>query len=292
MKLLKVEGQKVPLIVRKSDGGFGYDSTDLAAIRYRFVEQGKDRVIYVVDQGQSLHFDLIFAAAGMAGWTAGGRVAEHCKFGLVCGDDGKRYRTRDGGVVRLVDLLDRGREKALDVLKQRAADGSGRVQDTDEQMMKAAETLAYSGVKYFDLARDRLRDYKFSYDAMLNQQGDTAVYLQYAHARMCSILSKSGKDIEALAKTEKIQLRDPQEVNLALEILTLADVVDEVRRELQLLPLCRWLRQLCVKFSAFTRDCKVIGNEHETSRLLIVHTVVKSMRQVMGLLGFDALERL
>ena len=137
MKVMHIEGQKVPLIVRKSDGGFGYDSTDLAAIKYRFVECGFDRAIYVVDAGQALHFELVFAAAKKAGWMNGGKVAEHCKFGLVCGDDGKRYRTRDGGVVRLVDLLDEAKKRAFEGIKERVAGGSGRAEEGD--LMKTAE---------------------------------------------------------------------------------------------------------------------------------------------------------
>ncbi len=296
MKVMRVEGQRVPLLVRKSDGGFGYDSTDLAAIRYRFVEQQFDRAIYVVDAGQALHFDLVFAGAEKAGWMEGGRrVAEHCKFGLVCGDDGKRYRTRDGGVVRLVDLLDEARDRSHASLLARAAEGSGRVEGTKEEVLATAEVLAYSGIKYFDLARDRMRDYKFSYEAMLNPLGDTAVYLQYAHARMCSILSKSGRNIEALAAGEggaRIKLVEEPELDLALQVLTFTDVVEVVRRELQLLPLCKWLRSLCVQFTTFVQECRVLGGEHEVSRLLVLHATAKSMRQAMGLLGMDVVERL
>lgn len=290
MKLMRVEGQSVPLLVRKSDGSFGYDSTDLAAIRYRFVEQQFDRAIYVVDAGQALHFDLVFAGAEKAGWMEGGRrVAEHCKFGLVCGDDGKRYRTRDGGVVRLVDLLDEARDRSHASLLARAAKG------TKEELLATAEVLAYSGIKYFDLARDRMRDYKFSYDAMLNPLGDTAVYLQYAHARTCSIFSNSKRDIEALAAGEggaRIKLVEEPELHLALQVLMFTDVVEVVRRELQLLPLCKWLRTLCVQLTVFMQECRVLGSEHEVSRLLVLHVTIKSMRQAMCLLGMDVLERL
>ena len=290
MKCMKIEGQKVPLIVRKSDGGFGYDSTDLAAIRYRFVECKFDRAIYVVDAGQALHFNLVFAGAAKAGWMSEGQVAEHCKFGLVCGDDGKRYRTRDGGVVRLVDLLDEARDRALAAIKERAAQGTGRAEDG--AALETAEALAYSGVKYFDLNRDRMRDYIFSYDAMLNPAGDTAVYLQYAHARMSSILAKSGKNIAKLENSVTIELVDEAEVDLAMEVLSLPYALEVVRRDLQLLPLCKWLRDLCVQFSTFVHHCRVLGSDNEDSRLLVVHATAKAMRQVMGLLGMDVVERL
>jgi arginyl-tRNA synthetase len=292
MKCMKVEGEAIPLIVRKSDGGFGYDATDLAAIRYRFVECGFDRAVYVVDAGQSLHFSLVFGGAKRAGWLAGGKVAEHCKFGLVCGDDGKRYRTRDGGVVRLVDLLDEGRDRALATLNARAAEGTGRAEGDEAAMLQTAEAIAYSGVKYFDLNRDRLKDYIFSYEAMLNPNGDTAVYLQYAHARMSSILRKSGKDIQAVQARTRIALVDEAEVDLAMEVLSLTYVLSLVRRDLQLLPLCKWLRDLCVQFSTFVNQCRVLGSENEDSRLLVVHATASAMRHAMGLLGMQVVEKL
>jgi arginyl-tRNA synthetase len=292
MKCMKVDGEAVPLIVRKSDGGFGYDATDLAAIRYRFVECGFDRAVYVVDAGQALHFSLVFGGAKKAGWLAGGKVAEHCKFGVVCGQDGKRLRTRDGGVVRLVDLLDEGRDRALVALHARAAEGTGRAAGDEAAMLHTAEAVAYSGIKYFDLNRDRLNDYIFSYEAMLNPKGDTAVYLQYAHVRMSAILRKSGKDVQALQAHTRIALVDEAEIDLAMEVFSLTYVLSVVRRDLQLLPLCKWLRDLCVQFSTFVKQCRVLGSEHEDSRLLVVHATASAMRCAMGLLGMQVVEKL
>ena len=243
------------------------------------MECGFDRAVYVVDAGQSL-LNLVYGGAKRAGWLAGSKVAaEHCKFGLVCGDDGRRYRTRDGGVVRLGDLLYEGRDRALATITARAAEGTGRAEGDEAAMLQTAEAIAYSGVKYFDLNRDRLKDYIFSYEAMLSPNGDTTVYLQYAHARMSSILRKS---IRAVQQRTRIVLVDKAEVDLAMNVLSLTYVLSLVRRDLQLLPLCKWLRGLCVQFSAFVNQCRVLGNENEDSHL----------RHAMGLLGMQVVEKL
>jgi arginyl-tRNA synthetase len=293
MKCMTVDGENVPLIVRKSDGAFGYDATDLAAIRYRLSECGFDRVVYVVDAGQALHFRLVIGGARRAGWLTHGKIAEHCKFGVVCGEDGKRLRTRDGGVVRLVDLMDEACARAARVLKDRAAEGIGRVSHEDEAAVQStAEAIACSGIKYFDLNRDRLKDYVFSYEAMLSPNGDTAVYLQYAHARMGAILRKSGKDMQAVHLQTRIRLVDETEIDLAVEVLSLTDAMSAVCRDLQLLPLCKWLRDVCVQFSTFVNKCRVLGTAHEDSRLLLVHATAAAMRQAMALLGMHAVEKL
>jgi arginyl-tRNA synthetase len=186
-----VDGYEAPLIVRKGDGGFGYDATDLAAIRHRVFDCKADWVIYVVDNGQELHFKLLFEAAKKAGWTKAVRM-DHTGFGVVTGEDGKKFKTRSGDTVRLVDLLDEARDRSKEALKLRQAEGKCVL--SDAEIDTTSERLGYGGVKYFDLKNHRINNYQFSYDRMLSPDGDTAVYLQYCHARIAQIAKKCNVD--------------------------------------------------------------------------------------------------
>jgi arginyl-tRNA synthetase len=186
--------------------------------------------------------------------------------------------------------VDEASARAARVLNDRATEGIGRVSHDDEAAVQStAEAIACSGIKYFDLNRDRLKDYVFSYEAML---GDTAVYLQYAHVRMSAMLRKSGKDMQAVHLQTRIRLVDEAEIDLAVEVLSLTDALSAVCRDLQLLPLCKWLRDVCVQFSTFVNKCRVLGTAHEDSRLLLVHATAAAMRQAMALLGMHAVLKL
>lgn len=188
-KLFFIDGFETPLIVQKSDGGFGYDTTDLAAIRYRVNERKADWIIYVVDSGQSLHFDLIFNAARKSGLVKEDTRLDHVGFGVVQGEDKKRFKTRSGDTVRLVDLLDEARDRARKILDERVKAGNSPI-TKEEDIEYAAEQLGYGGVKYFDLRQNRLSDYVFNYDRMLSPDGETAVYMEYTYARIRSIIRK------------------------------------------------------------------------------------------------------
>ncbi|CAI7830172.1 unnamed protein product, partial [Closterium sp. NIES-54] len=228
-----VEGHKVPLIVVKSDGGFNYATTDLTCLLYRIEEEKAEWVVYVTDVGQSQHFDMFFKAAQKAGFYAGkakkGKAAaateegntapairvDHVGFGLVLGDDGKRFRTRSSEVVRLVDLLDEAVTRAKQGLVERGREGEWK----EEEVNAAAAALGYGAVKYADLKNNRLTNYTFDYDQMLDMKGNTAVYLLYAHARICSIIRKSGKNVQEIVQSgTKLRLDHPSERALALEL--------------------------------------------------------------------------
>ncbi|MBA0647225.1 hypothetical protein Goklo_015130, partial [Gossypium klotzschianum] len=223
-RVIFIEGINIPLIVVKSDGGFNYASTDLSALWYRLNEEKAEWIIYVTDVGQQQHFDMFFKAAKRAGWLPQGDSsypkASHVGFGLVLGEDGKRFRTRNTEVVRLVDLLDEAKVRSKAALIER---GKGE-EWTEEEIESTAEAVGYGAVKYADLKNNRLTNYTFNFDQMLNDKGNTAVYLLYAHARICSIIRRSGKDIEELKNKGTLVLGHKDERDLGLHLLQFAEV--------------------------------------------------------------------
>ncbi|KAK8808678.1 hypothetical protein WA538_002410 [Blastocystis sp. DL] len=281
---------KPPLIIQKSDGGYGYDSTDMTALKYRIQEQKADWVIYVVDSGQALHFELVFAAARKAGWVGDVRL-DHVGFGVVQGEDKKKFKTRAGKSVRLIDLLTEARERATAIMKQRVADGVSGLTD-EKELEEAAAQLGYGGVKYFDLRQNRLNDYVFNFDRMLSPDGDTNVYLQYSHARCMSILRKAPEDVDHLKEHTTITLEHPSEWDLACYILRFSDVLEQVPDDLMPNRICKYIYDLSIKLNGFYRDCRVIGAPEQNSRLLLIAVAEKVMRQGFDLLGLVTLDKI
>ncbi|KAK9102283.1 hypothetical protein Sjap_019537 [Stephania japonica] len=284
-RVIFIEGKNIPLIVVKSDGGYNYASTDLAALWYRLNEEKAEWIIYITDVGQSLHFEMFFSAAKRAGWLPADDnlypKVSHVGFGLVLGDDGKRFRTRSSEVVRLVDLLDEAKNRSKAVLIER-----GKAAEwTSEELEQTAEAVGYGAVKYADLKNNRLTNYTFNYDQMLNDKGNTAVYLLYAHARICSIVRKSAKDIEELKKKGSISLDHPDERVLGLHLMQFAEVVEEACTNLLPNVLCEYLYNLSENFTRFYSNCQVVGSPEETSRLLLCEATAVVMRKCFHLLG-------
>jgi len=278
-----------PLIVRKADGGYGYDSTDCAAVLHRIREERADRVIYVIDNGQETHMRMVFEAADRAGWTEDRRL-DFMGFGLVQGEDGKKFKTRSGDVVRLRDLLDEAATRAEAELRRRL--GEGDVEPERELQLRAdAERIGIAAVKYFDLRQNRNSDYRFSYDAMLDPKGNTAVYVLYAYARISAILRRSGRDTAALAADE-LQLSEPSERGLALRLLRLPEVLAQVEEDLLPSRLIDYVYGLSVDFTTFYTECPVIGSENEVSRLVLCEVTLRTLRQCLNLVGIEPLERL
>ncbi|KAL0438420.1 UNVERIFIED_CONTAM: Arginine--tRNA ligase, chloroplastic/mitochondrial [Sesamum latifolium] len=272
-RVIFIEGKNIPLIVVKKDGGYNYASTDLAALWYRLNEEKAEWIIYVTDVGQREHFEMFFTAAKRAGWLPAEDnkypKASHVGFGLVLGEDGKRFRTRSTETVKLVDLLDEAKSKCKAALIER-----GKAKDwTEEELEKTAEAVGYGAVKYADLKNNRTTNYTFSFDQMLNDKGNTAVYLLYAHARICSIIRKSGKDIEELKKTGTLDLVIPM------------NVVEEACTNLLPNVLCEYLYNLSEDFTRFYTNCQVVGSAEETSRLLLCEATAVVMRKCFHLLG-------
>jgi arginyl-tRNA synthetase len=282
-KIIKIEDEAVPLMVQKSDGGFGYDSTDLAAIHYRFVEKNADWVVYVTDSGQWGHFRLVFKAAQMMGWIPGHKRVDHVGFGLVLGADGKKFKTRSGETVRLYELLDEAMLRAkASIFEKRQADSKDEESgvaalslEDAEGIERIARSVGYGAVKYADLKTTRIMDYTFDFDRMLDFKGNTAVYLLYAYARIQSIFRKAGVSPEIL--TQSLQALSIHrvcfivifllcfvtllsEVALAKQLLTFHDTLDSVVENLMPHTLCENLYNTSSLFSDFFRDCKVVGD--------------------------------
>ncbi|XP_019458196.1 PREDICTED: arginine--tRNA ligase, cytoplasmic-like isoform X1 [Lupinus angustifolius] len=287
-RVIFVDGVKIPLIVVKSDGGYNYASTDLTALWYRLNEEKAEWIIYVTDVGQQQHFDMVFKAAKRAGWLLADDSlypkATHVGFGLVLGEDGKRFRTRNTEVVRLVDLLDEAKSRSKTAVLERDAAKDW----PEEEVDKTSEAVGYGAVKYADLKNNRLSNYTFNFDQMLNDKGNTAVYLLYAHARICSIIRKSGKDIEQVKKNGKIVLDHDGERALGLHLVQFSEVVEQACTNLLPSTLCEYLYDLSDIFTKkFYSNCQVIGSPEETSRLLLCEATATVMRKCFYLLGIE-----
>jgi arginyl-tRNA synthetase len=280
-----------PLICRKSDGGFNYASTDLAAMRHRIKDVRADWIIYVTDMGQSRHFEAVFDAAKRANWLNEGQDSsvrlDHVSFGLVMGEDGKRFRTRSGETVPLKSLLSEAQSRCLDSLQSRENNNMD-----EDKLQEAARIMGISAIKYADLHNNRTTNYTFSYDRMLDLKGNTAVYLLYTHARISSILDRAGDEVISSFDEGDLVLTDEKERRLALAILKLPDTIDSVIQDLLPSRLCDYTYSLCVAFNEFYGACKVIGDEREKPRLILCHATALSLRRAFYILGIEPLYRL
>lgn len=288
------DGQPLPLIVQKSDGGFNYATTDLAAIRYRFAPgpggDGASRVIYVTDAGQANHFAGVFQVAQRAGWIPSHCSVEHVPFGLVQGDDGKKLKTRSGDTVRLKDLLDEAVERTEADLRQRLADEQ-RSED-EAFIQQVATSVGLAAVKYADLSTNRTTNYQFSFDRMLALTGNTAPYLLYAVVRIAGIARKGG-DLGAGA-VASLTFSEAQEWALVRELLKFDAVIAEVEQELLPNRLCTYLFELSQVFNRFYDQVPVLKAEEpfRSSRLALCRLTTDTLSLGLGLLGIPTLERM
>ncbi len=281
------QAEPLPLIVRKSDGGYGYPATDLACVRDRTGRLGATRLVYVVGAEQSLHLRLVFAVSGLAGYLPAGTVAEHVAFGLVLGTDGKKLASRRGdGSERLLDLLDEGVDRAAAALQERDSDLSA------EQQAAVARALGIGAIKYGDLSTERSRDYVFDWDRMLAFEGDTGPYLQYAHARIRSIFRRAETDPPPPGGTPL--LREPQERALALQLLRFGEAVESTAQTASPSKLCTYLFDLAASFTAFYEACRVLVDDQavRTSRLGLCDLTARVLKQGLSLLGMEAPEQM
>jgi len=286
------KGEPLPLIVQKSDGGYNYATTDLAALRYRIQQDGANRIIYVTDAGQANHFAQVFQVAQRAGWLPDHVEIVHVPFGLVQGEDGKKLKTRSGETVRLRDLLDEAIARSRADLETRIQE-EGR-QETEEFIENVAQVVGMAAVKYADLSQNRTSNYVFSFDKMLSLKGNTAPYLLYAYARIQSIGRKGGIDFEQLRTNAQVSLQEDQEITLAKHLLQVSEVIKEVEQELLPNRLCQYLYELSEKFSQFYDQCPVLKAEESVriSRLLLCDLTAKTLKLGLSLLGISVLERM
>ena len=280
-----VEGFEAPLIVQKTGGGFGYAATDLAAVRYRLRELKGQWLVYITDARQTQHFAQWIAAARRAGWITPQTRIDHVTFGTILGPDGKPLKTKSGENVKLADVLDEAEQRAYDLVQQKST-------DLPEDAKRAvARAVGVGALKYFDLNKDRTSDYQFDWDKMLAMDGNTAPYLQYAHARIKSIFRKAGNPSLGNAAPK---LEAPHEVALAKHVLRFGEIVELVTRELKPHHLTNYLYELATRFSGFYENCPVLQSEEpvRSSRLLLSDATAKALACGLDLLGIEHPEQM
>uniref|UniRef100_A0A663MUG8 Arginine--tRNA ligase, cytoplasmic n=1 Tax=Athene cunicularia TaxID=194338 RepID=A0A663MUG8_ATHCN len=299
-KIVFVPGFPVPLTIMKSDGGYTYDTSDLAALKHRLCEEKADILIYVVDSGQSVHLQTVFAAGQMIGWydPKVTRVA-HAAFGVVLGEDKKKFKTRSGDTVRLIDLLEEGLKRAMDKLRDKERD---KVLTAEE--LKAAQTsVAFGCIKYADLSHNRLNDYVFSFDKMLDDRGNTAAYLLYAFTRIRAIARLANIDEQMLrkaAREEVLILDHEKEWKLGKCILRFPEILQKILDDLLLHTLCDYLYELATTFTEFYDNCYCVEKDRQSGqivkvnmwRLLLCEATATVMAKGFDILGIKPVQRM
>lgn len=298
-KIMWADGISIPLTIVKSDGGFTYDTSDMATIKQRVEEEKADWVIYVVDAGQATHFQLIFKCGEKAGIVDPKKHRlDHVGFGVVLGEDKKKFKSRSGDTVRLVDLLDEGLKRALDNLKEKERD---KVLTTEE-LKKAQEAVAYGCIKYADLSHNRNHEYIFSFDKMLEDKGNTAVYLLYAYTRICSIARNanfSQEKIKELAKTTEISLNHEKEWKLGKILLKFPDVLGKITQDLCMHHLCEYVYEISTVFTEFYDSCYCIEKDSSgdivkvnVGRILLTEATAQIMAKCFDILGLKPVSKM
>jgi arginyl-tRNA synthetase len=279
------DGSPLPIILRKTDGGYGYDTTDMAAIRYRTRDLGADRLIYIVGSEQALHFAMIFAVARQAGWLTDKVRADHAAIGMVAGNDGKRFRTRSGGSVKLITLIDEATDRAEDVIRDRYDDPIRRHQ--------IAEAVGIGALKYGDLSVARDSSYVLDFDRLLALTGNTGPYLQYAAARIRSIFARASLDPDT-TPTGPIMLGSAAERTLALRLLGFGRAVTDVTVTAEPHKLAGYLFEAASAFTTFYEQCPVLtaAGDIRRSRLALCALTLRVLVTGLALLGITVPDRM
>lgn len=300
------EGISVPLTIVKSDGGFTYDTSDMATIQQRITEELADRIVYVADAGQGPHFQTIFQCARQLGWLGRNRQeprvrVDHVGFGVVLGEDKKKFKTRSGDTVRLVDLLDEGLKRATEKLEAKAKDRG--VAFEGQEAKRTAEALAYGCIKYADLSHNRNHEYVFSFDKMLEDKGNTAVYMLYAYTRIKSIGRTIGLDVEELkkkAESESVSLEHDKEIKLAKLLLRFPEIVCKISDDLFLHTLAEFMYEVATTFTEFYDVCYCVEKDRKTGevvkintgRIMLCEVTAIILAKCFDILGLEAVERM
>lgn len=286
------EGKPLPLIVQKSDGGYNYAATDLAAIRYRVTEDRAQRVIYPVGAEQINHFAQIFQVGKRAGWITDETEFVHAPLGNVLGEDGKKLKSRSGEAARLVDFLEEAIARARADLEARLTEENRT--ESEDFIAHVANVVGIGAIKYADLSQNRTSSYVFSYDKMLALQGNTAPYMLYAYVRVQGISRKGGIDFEALGDNSRVVLQDEAEFALAKSLLQFDEVLSAVEADLLPNRLCEYLFDLSKTFNQFYDRCPILQAEdpQRTSRLILADLTARTIKLGLSLLGIQVLERM
>lgn len=281
------EGEPLPVIIQKKDGGFLYATSDLAAMRYRQNELNADRILYFVDARQGLHFQQVFEVARQADFVKEDTSLEHMPFGTVMGEDGRPFKTRSGTVAKLADLLTEAEVRAYDLVKEKN-------REMDEQELRAiASIVGISSVKYADLSKNRTSDYTFSFDSMLSFEGNTAPYLLYAYTRVISIFNKAELNMDNLNSV--VSFTEEKEIDLANKLMQFNEIINQVTKQGMPHFLCSYLFELAGLFSSFYEACPILAAPSETqkqSRLKLAALTAKTLKQGLSLLGIKTLDRM
>lgn len=280
------EGDPLPTIVQKSGGGYLYATSDLAAVRYRNETLKADRVLYVVDARQSLHFQQVFAVARLADFAPEQCSLEHLSYGTIMGKDGKPFKTRSGDTIKLVDLLDQSIERAFQLVSEKNPDLA------EAERRNIAKVVGISAIKYADLSKNRNSDYIFDWDSMLSFEGNTAPYMLYAYARIRSIFKR--QNIDPDSKSFEISIAADAEKDLALKIFQFTEVVESVIRDCYPNHLCLYLYELAGTFMKFYEACPVLKAEDAVrdSRLGLCQVTGQTLKQGLSLLGISTLDKM
>ncbi|XP_053667051.1 probable arginine--tRNA ligase, cytoplasmic [Anopheles marshallii] len=290
----------IPLTIVKSDGGFTYDTSDMAAIKQRLQEEKADWLIYVTDAGQATHFQIIFSCAKRAKILDESKHrVDHVGFGVVLGEDGKKFKTRSGDTVKLAELLDEGLKRAMDKLVQKERN----LVLTQDELVAAQESIAYGCIKYADLSHNRNNEYVFSFDKMLEDKGNTAVYLLYAYTRIRSIARNCGGDfannIQKVIESTELKLDHEKEWKLAKVLLRFTDVVLVITKNLSLHYLCEFVYEVCTTFSEFYDNCYCIEKNKQgeiikvyASRILLCEATSMVLGKCFDILGLKPVHKI
>ncbi|MEH6567233.1 MAG: arginine--tRNA ligase [Halopseudomonas sp.] len=283
------EDKPLPVIVQKAGGGYLYATTDLAAMRYRHDQLHADRVLYFVDQRQALHFQQVFAVARKAGFVPAEMQLEHMGFGTMNGADGRPFKTRDGGTVKLTDLLDEAEERAYALVAEKNPELSAG------ELREIARAVGIGAVKYADLSKHRSSDYSFNFDLMLSFDGNTAPYLMYAYTRVASVFRKLERPMTQLDDLAPLVLEAPAEVELGAHLAQFGNTLNYVAREGTPHVLCHYLYELAGRFSGFYEQCPILAADDQAqrdSRLRLAALTGRTLKQGLDLLGITTLERM
>ena len=283
------EGNPLPVIVQKAGGGYLYATSDLAAMRYRQQTLNADRVLYFVDQRQALHFQQVFAVARKAGFVSADMQLEHMGFGTMNGADGKPFKTRDGGTVKLIDLLNEAEQRAYQLVQEKNP-------ELDQaELQQIARAVGIGAVKYADLSKHRSSDYNFNFEQMLSFEGNTAPYLMYAYTRVASVFRRIDRDMQQLDGLAPLVLEQEAEIDLAAHLAQFGSLLQYVAREGTPHSLCHYLYELAGRFSSFYENCPILSAEQpeqKDSRLRLAALTGRTLRQGLNLLGITTLERM
>ena len=287
-ELADKKGNPSPVIVQKSGGGYLYATTDLASLRYRSSTLKADRILYFIDARQSLHMKQVFTLATKAGYVTGNISLEHLPFGTMMGKDGKPFKTRSGGTVKLTDLLEEAVERACALVKEKNSAISA------DEMAEIGQKVGIGAVKYADLSKTRTNDYIFDWETMLSFEGNTAPYLQYAYTRIRSIFRKAGTKYSDVS--QRINISEDQEKILALKLLQFGEVLQQVADDAYPHILCSYLYELASAYMVFYEHCPIlkenIPSEIRDSRLAICQLTSRILAQGLDLLGIEVMEQM